>query len=624
MAAVLGLLVVSFAIWGIGDIFRGFGVSTVAQIGRTEITIEQFRRLYNDRMQQLGRQLGRPITPDQARALGLEQQLLGQMLAESALDERARQLRLGISDAEIAKRIMQEPAFRGMTGQFDRNMFLQRIRDAGYTEQRFVAEQRAATLRQQLSNTVTGDVVVPQASAEALNVYQNEERSLEFVLLDRNQAGDIPAPTPEVLSRYFEEHKALFRAPEYRKINIISITPADLAATVEVSDEDVKRAYEDHLSRYTTPERREVQQIVFPNMDEARKASERIAGGLTFAALATERGLKDTDTNLGLITKGDILDQAVADAAFSLKQGEVSAPVQGRFGATLVHVVKIEPTHTRSLADAAPQIKRELALDRAKNDVSDAYNKIEDERAAGSNLDEAAKKLKLPVRTVEAVDRSGRGPDGKPVSNLPDQADLLNAVFSSDVGVETDPIQIPGGGYLWYEVVAVQPSRDRTLDEVKDRVEARWRDDEIASRLSTKASDMVDKLKSGSTLADLAKAGQLKVQTETGVKRSGAKTLSPAVVAAAFRTAKGAAGSADGKDATQRVVFRVTDVKDPPFDAKSPQAKEIEDTLRRSIADELFIQYIGQLENDLGTSVNQSALAQAVGSGTGGNASPDY
>lgn len=620
MAAVLGLLVVSFAIWGIGDIFRGFGVSTVAQIGRTEITIDRFRQLYNERMQQLGRQLGRPITPDQARALGLEQQLLGQMLAEAALDERARQLRLGVSDAEIAKRITQEPAFRGMTGQFDRNMFLQRIRDAGYTEQRFVAEQRAATVRQQLSNTVTGDVVVPQASAQALNVYENEERSLEFVLLDRSQAGDIPAPTPEVLGKYFEEHKALFRAPEYRKINIIAITPADLAATVEVSDEEVKRAYEDHLSRYTTPERREVQQIVFPNMDEARKASERIAGGLAFSALATERGLKDSDTNLGLITKGDILDQAVADAAFSLKQGEVSAPVEGRFGATLVHVVKIEPAHTRSLADATPEIKRELALDRAKNDVSDAYNKIEDERAAGSNLDEAAKKLKLPVRTIDAVDRSGRDPDGMPVPNLPDQADLLNAAFSSDVGVETDPIQIPGGGYLWYEVVAIQPSRDRTLDEIRDRVEARWRDDEVAARLATKASDMVDKLKSGSTLADLAKAGQLKVQTETGVKRSGSKTLSPAVVAAAFRTPSGGAGSADGKDSTQRVVFRVTEVKDPAFDAKSAQAKEIEDTLRRSIADELLIQYIGQLENELGTTVNQSALAQAVG---GGN-TPDY
>jgi len=103
MAAVVGFLIISFGIWGIGDIFRGFGASTVAKVGRTEISAEQFRLRYNEQLQQLGRQAGRPITPEQARAFGLEQQLLGQMIATVALDERARQLRLGISDAELAK-----------------------------------------------------------------------------------------------------------------------------------------------------------------------------------------------------------------------------------------------------------------------------------------------------------------------------------------------------------------------------------------------------------------------------------------------------------------------------------------------------------------------------------------
>src|SRR5690349_14971491 len=102
MTVVMGLLVVSFAIWGIGDIFRGFGRSSLAKIGSTEIGIEQFRQLYNDRLQQLGRQLGRPISPDQARALGFDQQLLGQLVSETALDERARDLWLATSDAEVA------------------------------------------------------------------------------------------------------------------------------------------------------------------------------------------------------------------------------------------------------------------------------------------------------------------------------------------------------------------------------------------------------------------------------------------------------------------------------------------------------------------------------------------
>ena len=143
MGVVLGLIAVSFAIWGIGDIFRGFGRSTVAKIGSTEITIDQFRQLYNDRLQQLSRQIGRPITPDQARLLNLDQQLAGQLVAEAAIDQRARQLRLNISDAAVAKQIMADANFKGPGGQFDRARFEAMIRQAGYNEPRYAPPSRS-------------------------------------------------------------------------------------------------------------------------------------------------------------------------------------------------------------------------------------------------------------------------------------------------------------------------------------------------------------------------------------------------------------------------------------------------------------------------------------------------
>src|SRR5215470_13308128 len=109
MAVVLGTIAVSFAIWGIGDIFRGFGRSTLAKIGSTEITIEQFRQIYNERLQAFGRQIGRVITPEQARALGIDRQIVRQIFSEFILDEYVRKLRLGVTDAEIARRITQDP-----------------------------------------------------------------------------------------------------------------------------------------------------------------------------------------------------------------------------------------------------------------------------------------------------------------------------------------------------------------------------------------------------------------------------------------------------------------------------------------------------------------------------------
>ena len=200
-----------------------------------------------------------------------------------------------------------------------------------------------------------------------------------------------------------------------------------------------------------------------------------------------------------------MIDRAVADAAFALKEGEVSAPVQGRFGTALVQVLEIEPEKVRSFEEVAGELKRELATARAKSEVQDLYNKIEDARSEGKTLAEAAEMLKLEARTFEAVDRSGRDPAGQPVTGLPDPQRVLAAAFATEVGVEHDPLQLQGG-YVWYEVAAITPSRERPLEEVKEQVEQRWRDQEIATRLEAKATEMLDKLKAGSTLADVAAA----------------------------------------------------------------------------------------------------------------------
>ena len=143
----------------------------MAKIGDTEISMDQFRVRYNEQLQQLSRQVGRPITPEQARAFGLEQQLLGRMVAFAVLDQKAKQMGLGISDAEIAKQITADPAFRGLNGQFDHTVFLQRIRDIGFTEPRFIAEQRQTMLRRQLGEAIGSDLIPTQDSDRGARLF---------------------------------------------------------------------------------------------------------------------------------------------------------------------------------------------------------------------------------------------------------------------------------------------------------------------------------------------------------------------------------------------------------------------------------------------------------------------
>jgi peptidyl-prolyl cis-trans isomerase D len=617
MGAVMGLLVLSFAIWGINDIFRGFGRSTVAKIGSTEIPIEEFRRVYNERLQQLSRQVGQPVTPEQASAAGLDRQVLSEMVAEAGLDQRIRQLRLAIPDSEIVERITADPTFKSPTGSFDRLRFQQLIRSAGYTEQRFIAEQRKVALRREIVDSLTAALPVPKAWLSAINQFQNEERSIAYLQLGPAQAGDIPQPTADELNKYFEARKILFRAPEYRKVSTVQVTPADLGKWMDISEADIKAAYEEHHNRYVTPERRHVEQMVFPKIEDADTAAARLKDGLTFAALAGERGLKDQDIDLGTVPKSEIVDPAVADAAFSLKEGEVSAPIKGRFGTVIVTVIKIEPEQTKPLADVTAQIRNDIAAERAKSQVRALHDQIEDARAGGSTLEEAAKKANLQLVNYE-IDRSGRDPSGKPVSNLPHAADVIAAAFTSDVGVENDPVTADGG-YVWYDVTTITPAHDRTLDEVKSEVEARWREDEIATRLKAKAADFLDKLKNGASLDDVAKAENLKVESADNLQRNKpAPGLSAKIVGSVFRTAKDAFGSAAGDQPTDWVVFRVTAVSAPKVDANLPEEKRIEETLQSQENNDILGQYISWLQEELGLSVNQAALAQALG-----NAAPD-
>ena len=611
MGVVMGLLIVSFAVWGIGDIFRGFGQSTVAKIGGTEISIEQFRQLYTERLQQIGRQIGRPLTTDQARAFGIDRQVLQQVVVETSLNEQAKRLGLAQSDADVVKSIARDPAFQGPSGAFDPARFAQIIRQAGFTEQRFIAEQRSAALRRQITGTVAEGVTPSATLMDAIHRFQNEERSISYIRLGAAQAGTIDAPSQETLATYFEENKAAFRAPEFRKIAIVTVTPEEIAKWTEVSDDDARKAFEERKARFVKPEQREVSQIVFPTIEEANAAREKLVGGTSFADLAKERQLSAADVELGLLAKSSIADTAVADAVFALPLNEISQPIKGTFGYALAKVTKIEAGVTPAYEALAAEIKREVALERARAKVEDQRNHLEDERGGGSNIADAATKLGLPLINIEAVDRSGRDPNGQPVT-VPQGTDVIAQAFASDVGVEADPINFQSG-YVWYEVLGITPSRERTLDEVKDQVEARWRSQQVSDRLRDKAKELVGKLDGGAALATEAEALGVKVETAEKFKRTDTVTgLTTAVVRAAFRTPKGSAGASEGGE-NEQIVFQVADIVTPAFDGASEEANNLKDMLKRMLDEEQIGAYVANLQKEIGVTVNQAAVGRITG-----------
>src|ERR1700675_639309 len=416
-----------------------------------------------------------------------------------------------------------------------------------------------------------------------------------------------------MLAGYFDDHKTQFRAPQYHKISFVVINPEEVGKWAAVSDEDAKKIFEERRDKFGTPELRQVSQIVFPNAEEAAAARSRIAAGVSFEDLVKERGLNGSDVDLGMIAKSAVIDPAIADAAFALPSGDVSQPVQGRFGVALVKIGKIEPGVEPSYESVASDLKKEIATERARKSVAELRDKMEDERGGGASVIEAAHKLGLAAVTVDAVDRSGRLPNGQLVANIPRGLDVVSQAFNSDVGVDNDPIQF-NGGYVWYDVLGITPSRERNLEEVKDQVEARWRDDQISTRLRAKATEMVGKLEHGGTLAEEATAAGSKIETAAAVRRDASLPSVPsALITAAFRTPKDGIGQTPGAGGSEWIVFRVTDISVPPVDAASDELKKLKETLQRGLTDEQLAQYVTKLESEIGTSINQAAFAQVTG-----------
>ena len=619
-----GFLILSFAIWGIGDIFQGYGRNSVARVGKVEIGLEQVRNAYQNELQNLQRQQRRAITPEMARAIGLDRQVLSRLITESVLDQTAREMRLAVSDETIRNLIFDDPNFRDGSGAFSAARFNELLRQNGFTEQSYVQLQRANVLRQEIGEMVVGALTAPVALQELGHRLRNEKRAITFARLGPAAAGEIPAPTEEQLQKFFEERKAAFRAPEYRTANLVALSAATIAKPQAVTDADAQARYEElKAARFTTPERRTIQQIVFPTVEEAQAAKAKIDQGETFEAVASARGISGDALTLGTFTRDQMYDPTVRDAAFQLDQGAVSAPVTGAFGTVLLRASTIEPAQTRPFAEVADEIRKELATSRASGQIRELHDKIEDQRASARPLPEIAQEFGLPLLPVGPIDANLRRPDGTQEAALPGAAATVQAIFDSDIGLDNEAVRLPqDSGYVWYEVTKIDPAREQTFQEVRAQVESQWREDEIATRLSARARELVDRLDKGEAFDTVASSAGLTIETAVELGRQDQKPELPAnVINAVFGTVVGKSGSAatqtgnSGSAATEagRVIFKVDGATVPPYIRTTQEAGNFERVLGNSVSEDILGAYIAKRQADLGVTINEAAFRNATG-----------
>lgn len=609
----IALLVFSFAIWGVADVFTGFGQNVAAKVGETEISTLSFDRAYRQDLNRFGQQVGRPLSTTEGAQLGIPQQTLGRLIAEAALNDTSSQFNLGVSDSRLATVIQSDPAFQRPGGGYDRALLAQVLRNIGMSEDQYVVEQRKLVERQQLAQGVSGAMDAPMAYLEVLHAYQNETRDLSLIVITPSQIGEIADPDQAALDGFFEENKADFKAPEYRKLTLLELSPASLARPQDISDDMAREEYDRDSDRYYQAERRRARQIVFQDAEEANAAAQKIKEGMTFEALMAERNLTDNDVNLGLLAKDGFLDAAVGEAAFTLAAGETSGAIDGRFSTVIVNVTEIQPESTKPFEEVKSEIKTALAAEQAEREVLDLLDEIEDARAGGALLAEIAERFQLKTTSPEAFDRAGKTAD-EALADLPDVAELISGTFSSDVGVENDPLPLGTRGFLWYEVAEVIPARDRELDEVREKAIDAWKEAEMAKRIQDMADAYAERVRKGETLDAIATEAGLTVQKSEGVKRNSVSVaVTRSGLGSLFEGPEGHVAAVDGAETPARVVARVDKVNVPAFFAQEQEIQSLAGQLSSQMQDSLLNQYVAGIEASAGVEVNDGAIARVLG-----------
>lgn len=607
-----GLLILSFAVWGIGDVVRGVGQEVaVAEVGDQSIRQAAFSAQLSREMNRLRQSFGGQFDTEQARALGLVDQVLQQMITRSLYEEQADRMGLAASDDQIRARIAREPSFLDESGAFSRARFDRVLQMSNMSEDEFVAAMRADVKRQQLADSLTGGVAVPRPLTEALYAYQEEQRVANTALIAYDSITELPTPDEDTLTAFYKEKAEDFQAPEYRAITLVRLTPDDLLDEVAVSEEDLREEFEARRDEFAVPERRTMEQIVFSDGETTEEARQRLEAGVEFAAVAQEfTGAPPVD--LGTLSREEMLGE-LAEPAFALQPNAVSEPIESPFGWHIIRVVEAEPGREPSFEETREELWRELATRQAIDSMVSIANQFDDELAAGATIEEAARALDLKVHKIPAVDRQGNAPDGEPVEELPTDNEFLPLVFETPAGETSLLSETAAGGYFIVRVDGVTPPATRPFAEVREEVVDRWTTEQREKLARERAQAIADQARKGDGLKAAAEAEGLEVVTSEPMTRDESDPTvapSPALPQALFAMAEGDVTTVPARGGI--LVAELADIKPVDAQADGDEFDALRDQLATAIKGDLLAEFSRALHQDFDVTVNRRVLNDIV------------
>ena len=608
-----GLLILSFAVWGIGDIVRGPAISnSVLQVADTQVPREDFDRALRQSMDRIQQMLGQPMDMRQARSFGLVDQVLGELSNRALLDQLSRDMGLVVSDEQLRKAVHEISAFQNAAGEFDRVIFDQTLQSANMTEGMLLDQLRRETSQDQINAAVIEGISAPESLAERLYRYRSERRIAEYIVLPRTGVEAPADPEQAALEAFYTDNAGRFMAPEYRSLSYLHLSVADVTAEVVVPEEDLQAAFEERREEFVVPERRQVTQFILPDEAAAKAAADQLAGGADFADVAQE-ATGGAAIDLGSLTRQELLPE-IADAVFALEAEQASAPLESPLGWHLVRVGSIEPREEPAFAEVRESLLSELTEIEALDRILGTAGELDDELGRGASLEEVSNTLGLQVKKVAAISRNGQDPAEQEVEGLPDTRPFLREAFDLESGGESLVIETGNGDYFVVRVDGITASAQRPLAEVREEVLAAWRDEEVERLLREKAEALAQRLGEAGDLAGIGESEGLSLAKTEPLRR---EDTGPEKVPAAELTTRLFGAKPNGVVTAPApegyVVAKLVEIlpADPTGDAEGLAA--LRDQLGAGLQQDFMAQFIAALRERYDITVNQQLVDQLTG-----------
>lgn len=515
--ALMGLLVLSFGAWGIGDILRtgGTGGAAVATVGDADISQADFL----NEMEKLKRSFGENFSPELLKSLNLYSIKMSELINRQLIKQEVKRLGISVSDEDLVAEISRDPEFRNANGEFDKPLFIKTLQQNRVNEKLYMESVRTEMEVRILLNTFTQYSLVPPELVDALYARQHEQRQVAlFTITKPATAPKAPEQDGEALHSFYEAHKTSYVAPEYRSIGYLEISPEEILKTVDVSRQELFDTYSQRTDEFTLPEQRDVEQLLYED-----KASAEIAYGMLRASKSMEDILNAVPpaegkaTSLGLKSK-DVMP-AGGDEVFSLDKGEFTYPIQSPFGWHIFIVKDIKQESTAPFDTVKDDLKNELTTQRANTQLADLLEQFEDALSGGQTPQEAATSVGLTYKNTDPLDRFGLRSDKSVALESKAYDAMLATAFSLVQGERSELINQPDGSYYMVQVDSVTPPRERTFEEVQGQVSEDYAASQSHQAVEAYAKDVATSLRQIQPNQDIADDLELSLARIEGTQR---------------------------------------------------------------------------------------------------------